>query len=220
MGKFSINLKFLFLVSVIFTVLTSFSTVSYSNAQSDIMDMLNDLGLSGSETFQPKPDNPSTQPGFLVDDDTLYSIDYPSNWTKDSAPLGKYTALDTTAMVEFSEGQNSSAFVVVTMNVIGNRLLTDYANEEIEGLKTIEGFKLDNSTQTKMGGNTAQQITYTTSEIKDGVLVGDSKTMEIITIKDGTAHHLVYKANLDDFERNLPLVEKMINSFKFKELTL
>jgi hypothetical protein len=184
------------------------------------MDMLKDLGSSSSSTsFKPKPDSPSNQTGFLVYEDTLFSIDYPNNWTKDTIPLGKYTAVESTPTVEFSNGPDGNTFVAVTMNVIGNRLLTDYANEEVNALKTIEGFKLENTTQTTMGGNAAQEIVYTTSEIKDGVLAGTSKTMEVITIKGGTAHHLVFKTDVDDFDKIRPSIEKMINSFKFKEIS-
>lgn len=205
---------------MIVTIFNGPNIISIANAQSDMMDILKNLGTStGSSTFKPEPDSPSNQAGFLKYEDTLFSIDYPNNWTKDTIPLGKYTAVETTPSVEFSDRPDSNTFVVVAMHVIGNRLLTDYANEEITALKTNEGFKLENTTQTTMGGNAAQEIVYTTSEIKDGVLAGTSKTMEVITIKDGTAHHLIFKSDLNNYDKILPSIEKMISSFKFKEIS-
>ena len=129
----------------------------------------------------------AAEQGFLVDNETLFRISYPSNWTKETVPLGRFTAVESTPFVAFIAPSPYKASIVISMNVIGNRLLSDYAEEEINALKYTPSFKLDQSfpSSTTIGNNTAQKIVYTTNEVKNGVIAGTLKSMEIVTIKDG-----------------------------------
>lgn len=175
---------------------------------------------SFSKLFKPRSDIPAAataEQGFLADNETLFKISYPSNWTKITNPSGKFTAVESTPFVAFVAPSSQKTSIVVSTNVIGHRLLSDYVGEEINTLKYIPGFKLEQSSSSTVGNNMAQKIVYTSSELKnDGLIAGTLKTMEIMTIRDGVAYHFIYSAKEKDFPTFLPIINKMISSFEFK----
>jgi len=174
---------------------------------------------SFSKLFKPRSDIPAAaaEQGFLSDNETLFKISYPSNWTKNTNPSGRFTAVKSTPFVAFVAPSSQKTSIVISTNVIGHRLLSDYVGEEINTLKYIPGFRLEQSSSSTVGNNMAQKIVYTSSELKnDGVIAGTLKTMEIMTIRDGVAYHFIYSAKEKDFPTFLPIINKMINSFEFK----
>ena len=40
------------------------------------------------------------------------------------------------------------------------------------------------------------------------------KSMDVYTIKGNKAYHIIYISELSEFDTYLPVIEKMINSFK------
>jgi hypothetical protein len=174
---------------------------------------------SFSKLFKPRSDIPAAaaELGFLSDNETLFKISYPSSWTKNTNPSGRFTAVKSTPFVAFVAPSSQKTSIVISTNVIGHRLLSDYVGEEINTLKYIPGFKLEQSSSSTVGNNMAQKIVYTSSELKnDGLIAGTLKTMEIMTIRDGVAYHFIYSAKEKDFPTFLPIINKMINSFEFK----
>jgi hypothetical protein len=190
------------------------STISNNN--SNVSSILSSL-----LNFKPTPDMPAVEKGFLLYNGTNFEFSYPSNWKK-IPYLGKYTGVESTPIVGLVSKENihmptPEANVVITMNVIGNRLLSDYAQEEISALQGRVGFKLDQSTPTTLANNTAQKIIYTFSLVHNGAVVGTGKVMEIVTINEGTAYFFQYFSTKEkDFLTLLPIVDKMVKSFKFK----
>jgi hypothetical protein len=169
--------------------------------------------------FKPRSDipAPAAEQGFLTDNETLFKISYPSNWTKITNPSGRFTAVESTPFVAFVAPSSQKTSIVISTNVIGHRLLSDYVGEEINTLKYIPGFKLEQSSSSTVGNNMAQKIVYTSNELKnDGIIAGTLKTMEIMTIRDGVAYHFIYSAKEKDFPTFLPIINKMISSFEFK----
>ena len=175
---------------------------------------------SFSKLFKSRSDIPAAaaEQGFLSDNETLFKISYPSNWTKNTNPSGRFTAVKSTPFVAFVAPSSQKTSIVISTNVIGHRLLSDYVGEEINTLKYIPGFKLEQSSSSTVGNNMAQKIVYTSSELKndDGVIAGTLNTMEIMTIRDGVAYHFIYSAKEKDFPTFLPIINKMISSFEFK----
>ena len=106
----------------------------------------------------------------------------------------------------------------MNMNVFGNRLLSDYADEEVRALSGVTGFKLENSSDTTLGENVAKKIFYSYGTIREGVLVGETQVVDIITIKDGTAYHFVYSSSPENLASDLPIVQKMADSLEFKPI--
>ena len=164
---------------------------------------------SFSKLFKPRSDIPAAaaaaaEQGFLSD-----KISYPFNWTKNTNRSGRFTAVKSTPFVAFVAPSSQKTSIVISTNVIGHRLLSDYVGEEINTLKYIPGFKLEQSSSSTVGNNMAQKIVYTSSELKnDGLIAGTLKTMEIMTIRDGVAYHFIYSAKEKDFPTFLPIINK------------
>jgi eukaryotic-like serine/threonine-protein kinase len=166
---------------------------------------------------KPTPDSPSPIEGFLEHDGTLLQVSYPSNWTKESIPLVRYTGLPSVAEVAFYV-PNQNVEVVISTEVPGNNVvLSEYLSEELIALQnSLVGYKLVDSDQTKLGNNLAERIVYTSTQVEDGVAYTQLKTMELLSIKGGASYFFVYRADASNYLKYLPLVEKMIESFRFK----
>ena len=183
-------------------------------------------------TSKSKPDIPAArEKGFSVAQEKDFTIFYPSSWIKNTAPTGRFTGLYSTPLVTFSSagdnsissgGGSSSIIAVAKTDLIGNKSshlsLFDYVKEEINALEGNVSFQLNESSPTKIGGNNSTyKIVYITSKVDSNTPAkGQEKTLEIITTKNGAAYFLAYSANVDDYHTYLPIINKMIDSFKFK----
>jgi hypothetical protein len=167
---------------------------------------------------KPTPDSPSPIEGFLEHNGTLLQVSYPSNWTKESTPLVRYTGLPSVAEVAFYV-PNQNVEVVISSEVPGNVVLSKYFSEELVALQnSLVGYKLVDSDQTKLGNNMAERIVYSSTQVEDGVAYAQLKTMELVSIKGGTSYFFVYRADAANYLEYLPVVKKMIESFRFKQL--
>jgi eukaryotic-like serine/threonine-protein kinase len=169
---------------------------------------------------KPTSDSPSPIEGFLEHDGTLLQVSYPSNWTKESIPFVRYTGLPSVAEVAFYM-PNQNVEVVISTEVLGNNVvvLSEYLSEEQVALQnSLVGYKLVDLDQTKLGNNIAERIVYTSTQVEDGVAYAQLKTMELVSIKGGTSYFFVYRADASNYLKYLPVVEKMIESFRFKQL--
>lgn len=190
-------------------------------------------------TSKSKPDIPAArEKGFSVAQEKDFTIFYPSSWIKNTAPTGQFTGLYSTPIVTFSSADNNSIrnsdgssssssssnsiIAVAKTDLIGNKSshlsLFDYVKEEINALESNVSFQLNESSPTKIGGNnSAYKIVYTTSKVDSNTPAkGKEKTLEIITTKNGAAYFLAYSANVDDYHTYLPIINKMIDSFKIQ----
>ena len=176
-----------------------------------------------------KPDVPAAEKGFLVAEEGNFKISYPSNWIKNNVPTSQFTGVLSTPIVSFSipaASLDSRAItntgVMIAKYVIGNRSpsasLSDYVKQEINALEGNTYFELNESSPAKLGGNNAAHALVYTASMSDSytLAVDREKTMETIAIKDGTAYFVVYRENTDLYPTFLPLVNKMVDSFKFK----
>jgi hypothetical protein len=167
---------------------------------------------------KPTADSPSPIQGFLKHDGTLVQVSYPSDWTKESIPLVRYTGLPSVTEVAFYV-PNKNVEVVISTEVHGNVILSEYLSEELTALQnSLVGYKLVGSAQTKLGNNIAEKIVYTSTQVEEGVAFAQLKTMELVSIKGGVSYFFVYRADALDYLKYLPVVEKMIESFTFKQL--
>jgi eukaryotic-like serine/threonine-protein kinase len=162
-------------------------------------------------------DSPSSIEGFLELDGTSFQVSYPSNWTKESIPLVRYTGLPSIAEVAFYV-PNQNVEVVISTEVPGNVILSEYLSQELVALRnSVVGYELSDSDQTKLGNNIAERIVYSSTQVEDGIAYAQLKTMELVSIKGGTSYFFVYRADTSNYLKYLPVVEKMIESFRFKQ---
>ena len=182
---------------------------------------------------EPKPDAPAKEKGFSVADEKPFNISYSSSWIKNKGLSTQFTGVSSTSIIsflipDFEAATSKSNFVGIAKYVIGgNRTaatsLSDYVREEIKELESNGSFQLYESHPERLGhsSNIAHEIVYTTNIIDSSPssgaeVVGHRKTMEIITVNNGTAYFFVYSANASKYPVYLPDVIKMLNSFEIK----
>ena len=182
---------------------------------------------------EPKPDAPAKEKGFLVADEKPFNISYSSSWIKNKGLSMQFTGVSSTSIIsflipDFEAATSKSNFVGIAKYVIGgNRTaatsLSDYVREEIKELESNGSFQLYESHPERLGHsrNIAHEIVYTTNIIDSSPssgaeVVGHRKTMEVITVNNGTAYFFVYSANASKYPVYLPDVIKMLNSFEIK----
>ena len=180
-----------------------------------------------------KPDAPAKEKGFLVADEKPFNISYSSSWIKNKGLSMQFTGVSSTSIIsflipDFEAATSKSNFVGIAKYVIGgNRTaatsLSDYVREEIKELESNGSFQLYESHPERLGHsrNIAHEIVYTTNIIDSSPssgaeVVGHRKTMEVITVNNGTAYFFVYSANASKYPVYLPDVIKMLNSFEIK----
>jgi hypothetical protein len=180
-----------------------------------------------------KPDSPAKEKGFLVADEKPFNVSYSSSWIKNKGLSTQFTGVTSTPIIsflipDFEATTSKSNFVGIAKYVIGGNQtaatsLSDYVREEIKELESNGSFQLYESHPERLGHsrNIAHKIVFTTNIIDSSPssgaeIVGHRKTMEVITVNNGTAYFFVYSANANKYPDYLPDVIKMLNSFEIK----
>lgn len=150
-----------------------------------------------------------------------FKISYPSNLTKYGVlnlNIRKTTNIGHESLGEVAFGlpKSSGTFLTISFGKEpGNFLLKDYVSTEINLLSRYMGFKQVESTPISLGGNPAHRIVYVYSIVKNGAEVNQGKSMEIITISNSWPIFVEYRGSLSDYQKYLPLAQKIIDSFQF-----
>ena len=150
-----------------------------------------------------------------------FKISYPSNLTKYGVlnlNIRKTTNIghENLGEVAFGLPKSSGTFLTISFGKEpGNFLLKDYVSTEINLLSRYMGFKQVESTPMSLGGNPAHRIVYIYSIVKNGAEVNQGKSMEIITISNSWPIFVEYRGSLSDYQKYLPLAQKIIDSFQF-----
>ena len=166
---------------------------------------------------------PTNNPSLLsyIDPTFKFKISYPSNLTKYGVlnlNIHKTTNIGHESLGEVAFGlpKSSGTFLTISFGKEpGNFLLKDYVAAEINFLSRYMGFKQVESTPMSLGGNPANRIVYIYDIVKNGGEVKQGKSMEIITISNSWPIFVEYRGSLSDYQKYLPLAQKIIDSFQF-----
>jgi eukaryotic-like serine/threonine-protein kinase len=163
-----------------------------------IITSLLSLSLTGQQTTIAQ-----TNSKFVTYDNPTFGvrIQYPSDWGRldlsflqDSADIDFYPLADT------SLAKNVKIQVINLPSL--NMTLEEYTNSQINPLEE----KLLKSNTTTLAGIPGYEIVFTS--------VQGLKTMQVWTIKDDKAYIITYVAKEEDYENDLQVAEKMIDSFE------
>jgi hypothetical protein len=136
--------------------------------------------------------------------DYHFEIQYPENWTR------QVTGLVAHQFIRLYTTNPPAEFTVWARNMGKNFTLADYA----KGVKEISNSTIDVVVPGKMittgSGLKAFQQTY--YDYSKNTNVKDMDTV-IIDEKNGIGYMLIYKTEPSDFDINLPVIKKMIDSF-------
>jgi hypothetical protein len=178
--------------------------------------------FNAAETFRlfdlgkPIHDSPSSISGFDQHEGIQFQVSFPSNWTKETLPLVKYTGLQSVPEVAFYvPSQNIE--VTISTDKPGNVSLPTYFFQEVDSLQgAVSGYVFIDSSESYLGNVSAKIVLYTSDMIEGGTIYGRMKTMELVSIHQGVSYFFVYRADESNFRTYLPVVQEMINSFVFK----
>src|SRR5919107_1919212 len=130
-------------------------------------------------------------------------IQYPSDWGRlDLSFLEHSVDIDFYPLADTSQAENLK---VQVMNLpFHNMTLEEYTNTQIN----IPEENLLESSATTLAGIPGYKIVFTNIE--------GLKTMQVWTIKDDKAYIITYIAQEEDYEKELQIAQKMIDSFEIK----
>ena len=157
---------------------------------------------------------------FLTYYDPIYRIkvQYPSNWTIDKKQILLYD--DVTKIVGFIKDPNALAgdFLISVHNLTNKYVSRTIGLEELLN-HTIDYYKeyyhdfnlIDSNTDATLANtsNSAYRLVWIDKEGEYTI-----KTMQMGTIIGNLAYIIRYYAELGDYSDNLPLIERMIDSFR------
>src|SRR5215218_4717978 len=154
---------------------------------------------------EPQTTIAQTNSKFVTYDNPTFGvrIQYPSDWGRldlsfmqDSADIDFYPLADTSLA--------KNVKIQVDNLPSSNMTLEEYTNSQINPFEE----KLLESNTTKLAGIPGYEIVFTSLQ--------GLKTMQVWTIKDDKAYIITYVAKEEDYENDLQIVQKMIDSFKIK----
>jgi serine/threonine-protein kinase len=163
-----------------------------------IITSLLSLSLTGQQTTIAQ-----TNSKFVTYDNPSFGvrIQYPSDWGRLDLSF-----LQDSADIDFYPLADTSLAKNVKIQVINlpsrNMTLEEYTNSQINPLEE----KLLKSNTTTLAGIPGYEIVFTS--------VQGLKTMQVWTIKDDKAYIITYVAKEEDYENDLQIAQKMIDSFE------
>jgi|GEM_PF-1728285 len=180
-----------------------------------------------------KPDVQAKEKGYLVASVKPLKVSYPSDWIKNSGMNMQFTGLNSVPIIrflipDFDATTSKSNFVGIAKYIIGGNqtaatFLSNYVIEELKELESDGSFHLYESHADRIGQNrsVAQRLIYSTniidsSPVSGAEVIGHRKTMELITVDNGTGYFFVYSANADRYPVYLAKVLKVLDSLEIK----
>ena len=151
---------------------------------------------------------------FVAYENSTYGIklQYPSNWDKEENGTRQDTQTDVVTF--FPPAINSNASLDISIDDISAEkgiALSQYANNSISDMKqSLKSFKLV--------GLTTNNLLSGLPEYKSIYSYADQNTifkgMEIGAIKSDKAYILSYEAGTNEYDKYLPIIQQLINSFQ------
>jgi eukaryotic-like serine/threonine-protein kinase len=149
---------------------------------------------------------------FLIyEDSTLgIKIDYPAGWTHELHAGGIVTFL---ASLESHSNTYPAGLGIKVQHLKSKNIsLNNITKIQIENLsQSHPDFKLIESTEFKIGGNSAHKIVFSATDNKKN----ERKAMQIWTIRGDKAYLITYKAEPGKYAGYLPTIQKMVDSLQF-----
>ena len=139
-------------------------------------------------------------------------IQYPSSWDKEEN--GTQQDTETDIVTFYPPASDSNASLDVSVDDISDEKgvsLAQYAHDGLSDLKdSLQNFKsIGLTTNNILAGLPAYKSLYTYVDGKTTF-----KDMEMGAIKGDKAYIITYEGGTDEFDRYLPTVQQMINSFQ------
>lgn len=154
----------------------------------------------------------TTNNSFLTyQDNTLgIKIDYPTSWIHELHPGGLVTFLPS---LEGNTNTYPAGLGIIVEHLKARNIpLSEITKIQIKNsTQNHPDFKLLESTDFRLAGNTAYKIVFTATDS----MKHERKAMQIWTVNGDKAYLITYKAEPGQYSKYLPTIEKMVDSFQF-----
>jgi hypothetical protein len=149
---------------------------------------------------------------FLTYENPSYRIriQYPSDWEKLEFSRRNIVVIFRSPAENSSDTKLENLLIQVGNLPFQNISLEALNNVNIDTLRnSLVDFELVESTATTIAYNPAYTIVYT-----DRVGQDEHKTMQVLSIKEDKVYLITYTAEASRYDRYLPTIQKMIDSFR------
>jgi hypothetical protein len=185
------------MIMICLTLIANCSTIiSQASALFDITSPTSSININKFLTYQ---------------DSTLgIKIDYPAGWTHELHAGSIVTFL---ASLESDSNTYPAGLGIKIQHLKSKNIsLNNITKIQIKNLtQNHPDFKLIESTESKIGGNSAHKIVFTATDYKKN----ERQAMQIWTLKGDKAYLITYKAEPGKYAKYLPIIQKMLDSFQF-----
>ena len=187
------------MIMISLTLIANCSTIiSQASALFDITSPTSSININKFLTYQ---------------DSTLgIKIDYPAGWTHELHAGSIVTFL---ASLESDSNTYPAGLGIKIQHLKSKNIsLNNITKIQIKNLtQNHPDFKLIESTESKIGGNSAHKIVFTATDYKKN----ERQAMQIWTLKGDKAYLITYKAEPGKYAKYLPIIQKMLDSFQFTQ---
>ena len=185
------------MIMISLTLIANCSTIiSQASALFDIASPTSSININKFLTYQ---------------DSTLgIKIDYPAGWTHELHAGSIVTFL---ASLESDSNTYPAGLGIKIQHLKSKNIsLNNITKIQIKNLtQNHPDFKLIESTESKIGGNSAHKVVFTATDYKKN----ERQAMQIWTLKGDKAYLITYKAEPEKYAKYLPIIQKMLDSFQF-----
>jgi hypothetical protein len=160
---------------------------------------------------------------FLTYENSTYGIriQYPPNWYKSIGyvPANVSESGNNQGIISFfPHSKKDAAAVKVSINYLNTtKSVAEYLSDTIVAYRdNIEHFKpIESTTNSTLSGLAAYRLLYTSAnDYRFAPKTDYFKDLEVGTIEGGRVYYIQYRNDPTQFDNDLPIVQKMINSFQ------
>ncbi len=138
-----------------------------------------------------------------------FSIDYPDTWSAQNRDDFFATGVVFFSPLEDDSDQFKERVSILIENLANDTSLTQYTEQSLAEIKRLSDPDVDEAQKINLGENKGRQIVYSGEENGRPV-----QRMQTWLVKDNQAYVITYTAKPDSYDKYLPTVEKMIESFQ------
>jgi eukaryotic-like serine/threonine-protein kinase len=167
--------------------------------------------------LSPLKQEQTTTSNFLLYENSTYGIkiQYPSGWDKIEDGIREGTKTNIIAFFPASAANSNASLDISIDDISGENgiSLARYANNSLSDLKgSLTNFKLIESSANNnivFAGIPAYKLVYSSTDRNSIV-----KDMEIGAMQGNKVYTLTYEAGVNEYDKYLPIMQKMIGSFQ------
>ncbi|ALF54357.1 serine/threonine protein kinase [Nostoc piscinale CENA21] len=138
-------------------------------------------------------------------------INYPDNWAVQETPNAVTQDIVTFLAPKQSDYDQFQELVTIRVEPLSSTLdeSKDLFIREVKN--TVDDAQIESSSETTLANQRANQLVFT-GKIDNGRL----KSLQVWTLQNDNAYIITYTATVDEYDKFLPIAEKMIRSFVFE----